>query len=190
MSGWAPIAVLPMYDFPWTAEANDALWVAMAARLDEAGIEAPKTLTRGGDLDALWRNPRLVFGQTCGYPYATRLKDAVVLIAAPTYAFPGCEEASHRSFIIRRASDPRRALAEFRGATAGLAGRALLRPSAAHASARFGSASVASSASRAAAIVEALTPAAAMKGRLGERGLSATTATRSMSSGRPRARSA
>ena len=120
MSGWAPIAVLPMYDFTWTAEANDSLWAAIAARLDEAGIEAPKTLTRGGDLDALWRNPRLVFGQTCGYPYMTRLKDAVVMIAAPTYAFPGCEEASHRSFIIRRASDPRRALAEFRGATAGL----------------------------------------------------------------------
>ena len=120
MSGWAPIAVLPMYDFPWTTEANDALWAAMSARLNEAGIEAPKTLTRGGDLDAQWRDSRLVFGQTCGYPYATRLKDAVALIAAPTYVFPGCEDASHRSFVIRRASDPRRALAEFRGARAGL----------------------------------------------------------------------
>ena len=122
MSGPAPIAVLPMYDFPWTASANDALWAAIAARLDEAGVEAPKTLTRGGDIDAQWRNPGLIFGQTCGYPYVTRLKDAVALIAAPIYAFPGCEDASHRSFIIRRASDPRRALAEFRGAAAGLNG--------------------------------------------------------------------
>ena len=120
MSGGAPIAILPMYDFRWTAEANDALWAAVAVRLDEAGVEAPKRLTRGPDLDAQWRHPRLVLGQTCGYPYVTRLKDAVALIAAPIYAFPGCEDASHRSFIIRRASDPRRALSEFRGATAGL----------------------------------------------------------------------
>ncbi len=120
MNGAAPIAILPMYDFPWTAAANDALWAAMAARLIEAGVDAPKALTRGPDLDTQWRDPRLVFGQTCGYPYVTRLKDAVALIAAPTYAFPGCEDATYRSFIIRRASDPRRALAEFRGATAGL----------------------------------------------------------------------
>jgi ABC-type phosphate/phosphonate transport system substrate-binding protein len=120
VSGPTPIAVLPMYDFPWTAEANDALWAAMAARLNDAGVEAPKALTRGRDLDAQWRSPRLVFGQTCGYPFVTRLKDEVALIAAPCYAFPGCDEASHRSFIIRRADDPRRALAEFRGATAGL----------------------------------------------------------------------
>src|SRR5271163_1260814 len=120
MNGAEPLAALPMYDFPWTAEANDALWAAMAARLGEAGVEAPKTLTRGPDLDAQWRNPRLVFGQTCGYPYAMRLKGSVALIAAPIYAFPGCQDASHRSFIIRRASDPRRELAEFRGAAAGL----------------------------------------------------------------------
>src|SRR5580658_7990063 len=120
MNGAEPLAALPMYDFPWTAEANDALWAAMAARLDAAGVEAPKALIRGPDLDAQWRNPRLVFGQTCGYPYVTRLKDAVALIAAPTYAFPGCEDASHLSFLIRRARDPRPGLADFRGATAGL----------------------------------------------------------------------
>jgi ABC-type phosphate/phosphonate transport system substrate-binding protein len=122
VSGGTPIAILPMYDFPWTAAANDALWAAMSARLDEAGVEAPKTLTRASDLDAQSRNPRLVFGQTCGYPYVTRLKGAVALVATPTYAFPGCADASHVSFIIRRASDPRRALAEFRGARAGLNG--------------------------------------------------------------------
>ena len=48
------------------------------------------------------------------------LKDAVTLIATPEYAFPGCEGASHRSFIVRAARDPRRALSEFRGATAAL----------------------------------------------------------------------
>ena len=109
-----------MYDFPWTATANDALWAAISARLAEVGVRAPTRLTRGGDLAALWRHPSLIFGQTCGYPYASGLKDAVTLIAAPEYSFPGCEGASHRSFLIRRVSDSRRRLCEFRGATAAL----------------------------------------------------------------------
>ncbi len=120
MSGATPIAILPMYDFPWIAAANDALWAAISARLAEAGVRAPTSLTRGGDLAALWRHPGLVFGQTCGYPYASVLKDSVTLIAAPEYSFAGCEGASHRSFIIRAARDPRRGFGEFRGATAAL----------------------------------------------------------------------
>ncbi len=120
MSGEGPIAVLPMYDFAWVSAANDRLWAAVSARLTQAGVQAPARLTRGGDLAAQWRNPELVFGQTCGYPYVTALKDAVALIAAPEYSFPGCEGAAHRSFIIRGASDPRRDLREFRGATAAL----------------------------------------------------------------------
>jgi ABC-type phosphate/phosphonate transport system substrate-binding protein len=120
VSGETLVAALPMYDFPWTAAANGTLWAAIAARLAEARVQSPTRLTRGGELDVLWRRPGLIFGQTCGYPYASGLKDAVTLIAAPEYSFPGCEDASHRSFIIRRASDPRYVLKEFRGAVAAL----------------------------------------------------------------------
>jgi ABC-type phosphate/phosphonate transport system substrate-binding protein len=120
VSGAAPIASLPMYDFPWTAEANDALWASICVRLNDAGVQAPAALTRGGDFAALWRHPGLVFGQTCGFPYVTGLKGRVTLIAAPEYAFPGCEGAAHRSFLIRAAADPRRALGAFRGAIAAL----------------------------------------------------------------------
>jgi ABC-type phosphate/phosphonate transport system substrate-binding protein len=120
VSGEAPIAALPMYDFPWTVAANDALWASISARLADAGVLAPVRLTRRGDLAALWRHPGLIFGQTCGYPYMTTLRESVTLIATPEYSFPGCEGASHRSFIIRRAGDPRRALGEFRGAVAAL----------------------------------------------------------------------
>ena len=120
MSGDAPIAVLPMYDFPWTVAASDALWASISARLTDAGVRAPARVTRGGDLAALWRHPGLIFGQTCGYPYVTALRDSVTLIATPEYSFPGCDGASHRSFIIRRAGDPRRELGEFRGAVAAL----------------------------------------------------------------------
>jgi ABC-type phosphate/phosphonate transport system substrate-binding protein len=120
VSDAAPIAILPMYDFPWIAAANDALWASIAARLGEAGVQAPVSLTRGGDLAAHWRHPALIFGQTCGYPYVTALKDKVTLIATPEYSFPSCEDASHRSFIIRRVDDPRRSLSAFRGAVAAL----------------------------------------------------------------------
>ncbi|HEY5204553.1 MAG TPA: PhnD/SsuA/transferrin family substrate-binding protein [Roseiarcus sp.] len=120
MSSGTLIASLPMYDFPWTAAANDALWASIIARLAEAGVQAPPRLARDGDLAPLWRHPGLIFGQTCGYPYVTALKETVTLIAAPEYSFPGCEDALHRSFIIRRADDPRRALGEFRGAVAAL----------------------------------------------------------------------
>jgi ABC-type phosphate/phosphonate transport system substrate-binding protein len=120
VSGDTPIAVLPMYDFPWTAVANDALWASIFVRLNDAGVRAPARLTRGGDLTMLWRHPRLIFGQTCGYPYRTELRDSVALIATPEYSFPGCEGAAHRSFIIHRAADPPRALGEFQGAIAAL----------------------------------------------------------------------
>jgi ABC-type phosphate/phosphonate transport system substrate-binding protein len=120
VSGAAPIAILPMYDFPWTAAANDELWASISARLAEAGVQAPPKVTRDGDLASLSRHPGLVFGQTCGYPYVTALKETVTLIAAPEYSFPGCEGASHRSFLIRRATDSRIALNEFRGAIAAL----------------------------------------------------------------------
>jgi ABC-type phosphate/phosphonate transport system substrate-binding protein len=120
VTGKAPIAVLPMYDFPWTAAANAALWSAILARLAGTGVHAPVSLTCGGDLAARWLDPGLIFGQTCGYPYVTSLRDEVTLIATPEYCFPGCEGAWHRSFIIRRASDPRCSLSEFWGGTAAL----------------------------------------------------------------------
>ena len=120
MSGATLVALLPMYDSPWIAAANDALWASISSRLAEAGVQAPPRLTRDGDPAELWRHPGLILGQTCGYPYVTGLKGTVTLIGAPEYSFPGCEGASHRSFIIRRVDDPRRALGEFRGAIAAL----------------------------------------------------------------------
>ena len=73
MTAGALVAALPMYDDPDLAPANDALWRRIAAALSERGVDAPARLTRGVDLAALWRSPRLVFGQTCGYPYVTAL---------------------------------------------------------------------------------------------------------------------
>jgi len=120
MNGGALIAALPMYDGPGTAHANDAIWAAIAVRLRERGVAAPERLTRVGDLPALWRSPNLVFGQSCGYPFVKDLRDSVALIATPEYDFPGCDGMAHRSFLVRRAGDPRRSLEAFRGGVAAL----------------------------------------------------------------------
>ncbi len=101
MSAHAPVAALPMYDFPEISTANDALWRRIAAALRARGVEAPENLTRGRALMDLWRDPGLIFAQTCGYPYLTTLREAVVLVATPEYGFPGCAGADHRSFVVR-----------------------------------------------------------------------------------------
>jgi ABC-type phosphate/phosphonate transport system substrate-binding protein len=120
MTEGALIAALPMYDDPGIAGANDAFWAAIASGLRRRGVEAPATLTRGDDLAAQWRDPRILFGQTCGYPYVKELSRAVRLIATPEYDFPGCEGTAHRSFLICRTRDPRRSLEAFRGGVGAL----------------------------------------------------------------------
>lgn len=120
MTVGARVAALPMYDDPGVARANDALWRRVAAALRERGIDAPAELTRGSELMRLWRDPGLIFAQTCGYPLMTALRDDVVVLATPEYLFAGCNGADHRSFIIRAAGDPRRTLAEFHGAVAAI----------------------------------------------------------------------
>ena len=122
MRAGAPVAALPMYDYPEIAAANDALWANIAARLRALGVVAPGSVTRGRSAATLWRDPGLLFGQTCGYPYMKGLRDALVLIATPQYSFPGCEGAAHRSLVIRRAGDSRGSLESFRGAVAAVNG--------------------------------------------------------------------
>lgn len=130
----AGVASLGMYDEAPLAAANDALWAAIAARL--AG--APARLTRDRGLEAIWTDPRLLLAQTCGWPLATRLAGRVALLATPCYALPGCAGATHRAFVVVRADDPARRLADLRGRRLALNGwdsntgmnllRALLAP--------------------------------------------------------------
>jgi ABC-type phosphate/phosphonate transport system substrate-binding protein len=117
-----PRASLGMYDWPWIADANDALWAGVRDRLRGAGVDAPDTLDRGDPGEA-FRDPALIFGQTCGYPYMTRLRGAVTLVATPIYDLPGCEGPAHCSFIIVREDDSRDGLAAFRGARAAINAR-------------------------------------------------------------------
>jgi ABC-type phosphate/phosphonate transport system substrate-binding protein len=117
------LACLPMYDFAWTASAQDALWANLSARLRDEGIPAPMTLTRGPPLDEMWRDPALILGQACGYPYWFGLREAVRVVAMPRYRFDGCDGPLHCSFLIARRGDLRSGLAAFRGARAAINAR-------------------------------------------------------------------
>jgi len=105
-----------MYDLPELEAAHDALWGAIAERLQAQGVDgAPDRLTRGGLLEAVWTDPELLLGQTCGYPLVASLRGRVRVVATPRYGAPGCEGALYRSAIVVRAGDPARTLADLRG---------------------------------------------------------------------------
>ena len=98
------IASLPMYDWPELASSTDALWEEIARRLREKGIDAPENLTRTDDDEAHWLAADLLLGQTCGYPFSTKLKGKVVYLATPEYAVEGCNGANYSSAIIAHKS--------------------------------------------------------------------------------------
>jgi ABC-type phosphate/phosphonate transport system substrate-binding protein len=110
------IAALPMYDLPHLQTANDALWRAVGARLTANGVhDVPRELSRGIPVATLWRHPRLLLAQSCGYPLITSLRDAVNVVGTPLYRAPGCQGASYRSTIVVSTTSAAAALGDLRG---------------------------------------------------------------------------
>lgn len=117
------IAALPMYDWPEVAPATDRLWGTVRDALRAEGIAAPEGLSRDPDHSAAWTDPALVLGQTCGLPFVTSLRGRVALVGVLDYRLPGCPPGWYRSALVVRADDPRRGLADFRGARLAINGR-------------------------------------------------------------------
>ena len=116
-------ANLGMYDPPWLHAANDALWAAVRARLAARGYAGvPDTLDRARPLDAIWHDPRLLLGQTCGYPLMTQLGEAVTVVGVPVYDLPGCEGTRHCSFIVVAEDTPFTTLEDLRGSRVAMNG--------------------------------------------------------------------
>lgn len=109
------VAALPMYELPAIRWANDALWAFVRDRLRAAGSDAPDRLDRTLPLDRLWSRPDLVLAQTCGYPYASRLRGVVRVLGTPCYAAPGCDGPRYASWLVVRRDEPARDLAALRG---------------------------------------------------------------------------
>ncbi|WP_394837316.1 PhnD/SsuA/transferrin family substrate-binding protein [Pendulispora rubella] len=108
------LANLGMYDGGDLTRANDELWAIIAEHLRARGIaDVPAALTRG-PLEDIW-NERLLFGQTCGYPFISRLAGTLQIVGTPVYDWPGCEGATHRSFIVVAAASPFRRLEDLLG---------------------------------------------------------------------------
>jgi ABC-type phosphate/phosphonate transport system substrate-binding protein len=124
--GGPPVAGLPMYDWPELRWATDALWQAIATRLRDAGIPAPAALDRGRTAAALWADPALVLGQTCGWPYVSSLRGRVRLVATPCYRAEGCDGPTYRSLILVRRDEPAAGLRAMTGRTAAVNDRASL----------------------------------------------------------------
>lgn len=133
MSGAGRVASLGMYDQPWLVAANDALWAGIARQLRQRGIVGtPPLLDRARPLGRIWRDPDLLFAQTCGYPLVTALTGRVTPVAAPIYdapiddapGIPGAiRGATHRSVVIVAEAAPFRDLGALRGSRAAINGR-------------------------------------------------------------------
>jgi ABC-type phosphate/phosphonate transport system substrate-binding protein len=91
--------MLGMYDMPALQPANDRLWAAIRSNLNDG----PETLDRDRDFWDIWRDPEMVFSQTCGMPYRTQLHGTVQLVGTPDYGLPDCPAGHYRSVFVARA---------------------------------------------------------------------------------------
>ncbi|WP_295810485.1 PhnD/SsuA/transferrin family substrate-binding protein [uncultured Nitratireductor sp.] len=106
------IAALPMYDWPECRHEIDAQWRHLRDALRKQGVNAPEALTRGGDLQALWRSPNLLLAQTCWGPMEAGLSDYVQVVGQPDYsAFEGGAGTHYSSAIVMRADMAQKAVA-------------------------------------------------------------------------------
>lgn len=100
------LATLPMYDWPELRPQTDALLAALRPRVPEL----PARLTRPASeraLQALWRYPGLVLGQTCWGPMRAGLQDHVHVLAQADYSdVPGGQGVCYRSVIVMRSGTP------------------------------------------------------------------------------------
>lgn len=106
------LATLPMYDWPEVAAATNALWQALAHRLKASG-----PLNRAIPYHQAWRQPELLFSQTCGFPLAHEFHNILTYVATPHYGTEGCDGPNYSSFIFAREKKP---LDAFRNATAAI----------------------------------------------------------------------
>jgi ABC-type phosphate/phosphonate transport system substrate-binding protein len=106
-----------MYDVPVVNHHTNAFWQAIAAELAKAGVSAPSKLTRDVDDWTVWQHPELLFSQTCGFPFVSKLEGHVTLIGTPDYGAVSRRPGWYNSKVICRADDPRDTLAAFKGAT-------------------------------------------------------------------------
>jgi ABC-type phosphate/phosphonate transport system substrate-binding protein len=109
------VAQLGMYEAPCLAAANDAIFRAIAKRM-----EWNVSLDRSLPVEEAWALPGLAFAQICGYPLFAHHRSRLHLLGTPIYDAPGCEGPTHRSFLVVRSSANYTMLSDLRGARAAI----------------------------------------------------------------------
>lgn len=110
------VASLGMYDHPAQRVANDQLWSALAEALCKRGVrDVPNALDRDRPVQEIWRDPKLLFGQICGFPLISDQTLELRVLTLPVYDVPGCYGDTHCSFVVARSSDGDANLADYRG---------------------------------------------------------------------------
>jgi len=109
------IAALPMYFAPQGAA--QVFWEVLREKLTPMlDMDLPQSLTWPVDYETHWLDTELLLSQTCGYPLTHSLRNKVQLLGTPIYDAPGTDGFYCCSQVIKRRSDIRRELADFRGA--------------------------------------------------------------------------
>lgn len=110
------LAVLHMYAHPNLDDVYKRYWALIRANLAVAGINSPSKLSQHIKRYDAWKDPELVFSQTCGMPYRNTLHDQVTLTGTPDFGVENCQPGYYRSVIIVRKDDPRTSFADFKDA--------------------------------------------------------------------------
>lgn len=112
------IAELPMYVAPTQVLQASERWLAHTLRVLGIGHRQRDD----EPLEQLWLNPRLLIGQTCGYPLVTRLKDRVRVIGRPCFDLPDAQGGEHCSLLVVHHQASWQHLADLRGSHAAVNG--------------------------------------------------------------------
>jgi ABC-type phosphate/phosphonate transport system substrate-binding protein len=106
---------------PVVVEAQRRLWAFLRDRLRAAGMrDLPEALDETIAHHEAWLDPRLVFAQTCGFPFVKNLRGRVRLVATPVYEAPGCVGPTMCSVIVVREERAPQSLAACAGLTAAI----------------------------------------------------------------------
>ena len=91
-------------------------WQSLLAALEFDGEPLAANIVFAAD-EALLRDPRLLFGHTCGYPLMAGLRDALAPFGVPVFTVPGTDGKHYRSFFVVPAGSSIESLAQCRGTT-------------------------------------------------------------------------
>jgi ABC-type phosphate/phosphonate transport system substrate-binding protein len=95
------VASMPMYDMPEVRGALDGLWDGFARHLRCEGVAGvPDRLVHDPPLPDLWNDPKLLFGQCCGYHLVNGYGKRLQPIATPHFDAPECEGCDYASVIV------------------------------------------------------------------------------------------